>query len=579
MHTVSRNIAQWHIRCSEISILHGVFFSRRSCINPLKELSDVDRTDRNADRLFQYPGRMLTLGVVVVPLICYLSAAGISSIFFISAERTNSHTLLKHAARQCAAAIDAFCNERIRDLDFVLQTFTTEELRQQDRLDAIQHALSNNTDTFAGLEFQDNPTTRSTAARGGKTPPLSDPEKQQFRIAKELAGPSPATIRATIKTTAFQHIVSATGASLDCEIFLVTNTGQLLAHYPETVGSVPDTRTLLTSVQDFTESAAQHLSDETSFMVMEKLQHERWRLIVRRQIPGVFRYFFQHEPGMTAIVFLGGMAMLALALSVSRRISHALADADDIKDHLRNGLARSTRLAELGEMTSGFAHEINNPLQIMESEITMMDMELQDYVQTTDNAATELDRSLRESLEQLQEQIRRCSKITRAILMFARQDLTERSSFNVQDVMRDVGAMVFTKTDIQSIAFRIHTEPADLEITNDAGKLRQVLLNLLNNAIDAVVDRHGRSGGHIDLTARPHGRGWIRIEVVDDGPGLPQEILANMYTPFFTTKPPQKGKGLGLAVCYGLIESMGGSIDVETHPGMGTAFTITLPSA
>lgn len=386
----------------------------------------------------------------------------------------------------------------------------------------------------------------------------------------EALSEDPAT---EVDTALMSPVLGAAAQHLRADVFLLAEDGRLLA----SSGTGAEKR--LPDMADCPTLQDKPSVWNRSLCASSPVHNGRWRLIARMKTTPALPALVYNSLHIAGFLLLGGLIVLMLAVTAGRKIVRTLAEADEIRDHLRNRLSRSTRLAELGEMTSGFAHEINNPLQIMESEITMMDFVLEDYVHETEPDTDALDRNLRESLAQLQEQIRRCSKITKSILMFAKQDLTERTRICVLDTLREIAGMVANKVDMQSIALRIGADPRDMEINNDVGKLRQVLLNLVNNAIDAVVDRHGRTGGHIDVTAAPAGRGWIRIAVADNGPGLPPDILATMYTPFFTTKPPQKGKGLGLAVCYGLVESMGGTIDVETRQNRGTTFTITLPAS
>jgi len=115
------------------------------------------------------------------------------------------------------------------------------------------------------------------------------------------------------------------------------------------------------------------------------------------------------------------------------------------------------------------------------------------------------------------------------------------------------------------------------EVHGDLRHLQQVLVNLLNNAIDAVITRHGSSGGTIRVESGPAGNGHVEIKIHDNGSGISSENLKKVFTPFFTTKPVGKGTGLGLSVCYGIIDKMGGSMAVASQENVGTTFTIRLP--
>ncbi len=104
-------------------------------------------------------------------------------------------------------------------------------------------------------------------------------------------------------------------------------------------------------------------------------------------------------------------------------------------------------------------------------------------------------------------------------------------------------------------------------------------MNLLNNAIDATIVRHGSSGGEVLIKSGPAENGHVEIKFRDNGSGISSENLKKVFTPFFTTKPVGKGTGLGLSVCYGIIDKMGGSMSVDSRENIGTTFTIRLPSA
>jgi two-component system NtrC family sensor kinase len=113
----------------------------------------------------------------------------------------------------------------------------------------------------------------------------------------------------------------------------------------------------------------------------------------------------------------------------------------------------------------------------------------------------------------------------------------------------------------------------------DASQFQQVMLNLFNNAIDAIMEQHPDTGGRLEIQARSKDDNWIEIRVTDNGTGIQPEHIAKVFSPFFTTKPVGKGTGLGLSVCYGIIENFGGTMDVTSRVNEGTIFIITLPKA
>jgi two-component system NtrC family sensor kinase len=132
---------------------------------------------------------------------------------------------------------------------------------------------------------------------------------------------------------------------------------------------------------------------------------------------------------------------------------------------------------------------------------------------------------------------------------------------------------------VHGIAFTFDEVEEGAVVRADPAQLQQVLINLLNNAMDAIIDRRGTSGGRLSVAVRLTDLGEVKIEVVDNGSGIRPENLEKVFSPFFTTKPVGKGTGLGLSVCYGIVNGMGGSMEVASELGKGTTFTVRLPLA
>ena len=138
--------------------------------------------------------------------------------------------------------------------------------------------------------------------------------------------------------------------------------------------------------------------------------------------------------------------------------------------------------------------------------------------------------------------------------------------------------MIARKASVQGISLKEEILERTPLLRIDPSQLQQVLLNLLNNAIDAITERHGCEGGSLSIQAGPDRDGWVKISVTDNGAGISPENLKKVFTPFFTTKPAGQGTGLGLSVSYGIIDGMGGTMEVASEKAQGTTFTIHLPA-
>ncbi|HDZ91292.1 MAG TPA: HAMP domain-containing histidine kinase, partial [Deltaproteobacteria bacterium] len=186
---------------------------------------------------------------------------------------------------------------------------------------------------------------------------------------------------------------------------------------------------------------------------------------------------------------------------------------------------------------------------------------------------------LEESIDQIDLQISRCAVITQSILKFGRQSEPVVEDIALQKYIPEITGMVEKKAAVHGIALRQEVSEETPPVHGDRGQLQQVMLNLYNNAIDAITARHGAKGGELVVGAKAKDDGRVEIFVRDNGSGISPEDRKKIFSPFFTTKPVGKGTGLGLSVCYGIIDRMGGIMEVESEKGVGSTFKLILPAA
>jgi two-component system NtrC family sensor kinase len=225
---------------------------------------------------------------------------------------------------------------------------------------------------------------------------------------------------------------------------------------------------------------------------------------------------------------------------------------------------RSARLAQLGTLAAGVAHEINNPLA---SIVAAADGLLRGV-----RNDPQADPQVVEYLHILRKEALRAKDITTRLLRFARHDPSRRAPIRLADEVREVAAFLAHQLQQAGLSLQVEVTAADAVIEGDAEEWRQALLNLLRNAMDASP-----SGGVIRLTLAL-ADGGLRLVVADDGPGIPADLRQQVFEPFFTTKPTGQGTGLGLAITHRIVTSHGGRIHVADAPG-GARIVIDLPLA
>lgn len=228
-------------------------------------------------------------------------------------------------------------------------------------------------------------------------------------------------------------------------------------------------------------------------------------------------------------------------------------------------LTEAEKLASIGTLAAGVAHEINNPLAVINEKAGL----IQDMLGAVEPfSGKERVLSL---LEGVGQSVKRCSTITHRLLGFARRMDVVPESLDLDDTLQEV--LDFLNSEI--LFKDIHVEStfnAPCPIMSDREQLQQVFLNIIKNAVDAT-DR----GGHVWIsTACPETK-VVLVRIRDDGPGIPKERIKRIFEPFFTTKDRTKGTGLGLSVSYGLMRKLGGTIRVESKVGVGTTFTVEVP--
>jgi len=229
---------------------------------------------------------------------------------------------------------------------------------------------------------------------------------------------------------------------------------------------------------------------------------------------------------------------------------------------LQEQLARTEKLSSLGQMISGIAHELNNPLAAVLG-----------YSQLV-RAASE-DAQLNRRLAVIHDEARRCQRIVRELLSFARRHEPERKPLSLNEVAGSVLRLVGYQLRVDNIEVSTDFDPDLPPVLGDPHELQQGILNLVTNAQHAIREA-GRSGTIRFSTGRSRD-GGVTLAVADDGPGIPEQHQSKIFDPFFTTKKAGSGTGLGLSIVYGIITSHGGTIELESSPAGGARFTITLP--
>jgi len=254
-----------------------------------------------------------------------------------------------------------------------------------------------------------------------------------------------------------------------------------------------------------------------------------------------------------------GISAVFIACMIIKALS--IFDAETrkkLENHLKL-LAQSEKLASIGQLAAGIAHEINNPLTNASLNVQTLKIRLKDEV---------WGKEILQKLESVERNVDRASGIARELLEFSRQKETVFVPLNINKVIDETLTLLEYRLNNVTMHKRLSEVPA---VAGDASRLRQVLINIISNAVEAMPD-----GGDIFVSSS-HG-GHVKVEVTDTGIGISEGHISKVFDPFFTTKDVGSGTGLGLSICYGIINQHNGTLEISSDEGKGTKVTIKLPA-
>lgn len=297
------------------------------------------------------------------------------------------------------------------------------------------------------------------------------------------------------------------------------------------------------------------------------LKKDQWLLVITQEVAEEMGGLFATRNVEILIILCGILAIVLTTILTTHMSIKRLKDADKRMNELNAQLVQSDKLAALGKMAAGVAHEINNPLAvILQKTGWMEDLLEEESFKDSPNAE-----EFRNSIRKIEEHVERARKVVHNMLGYARRMEPRLEDVDVNETLRQTIALLDNYARINNIVITTDFSPNLPIIASDQSQLQQVFLNLISNAIDAI----GKEG-RIEVKSRQLGS-EIHVKVIDNGPGMPAEIQKRVFDPFFTTKDTGKGTGLGLWVSYGIVEKLGGTIKLQSTVGKGSMFTVRLP--
>jgi len=302
--------------------------------------------------------------------------------------------------------------------------------------------------------------------------------------------------------------------------------------------------------------------------ILMPLKSGEWTLAYQQDQDDAFSKMNHARTIVVSIFVFGCLTIMLAALFVSRKLVSQIEKADVEKEIMNEQVIEAGKLALIGELAAGIAHEINNPVAIMVEEAGW----LEDLLEEGDFEESQNLEEFKRSLKQISVQGVRCKEITHKLLSFARKTDPVHRDIQVNEIIEEILSICEQHSRFNNIRIQTDLDEHLPQISASPTEMQQVFMNLINNAIDAM----GSGGGLLEIRSGVDGHNVV-VDISDTGHGIPKGVMTRMFDPFFTTKPVGKGTGLGLSICYGIIRKLGGNLTVDSTVGLGTTFHVHIP--
>jgi two-component system NtrC family sensor kinase len=372
-------------------------------------------------------------------------------------------------------------------------------------------------------------------------------------------------LRATIDTDQLSDLVREGGLESGADVFILNRAGEYQTRYSEEHRLMERADLPVPPLHSGVRVGVSERGNHREYVASAWLRGDAWVLVARQRVPGIAE-LVAASPLVTVVLVLGLLAVPPLSLLVARHRLSQIRSLEKERAALYESVAQSEKMATVGRMAASVAHEINNPLAIIQEQVGVMTDCL------ADSGCTLSPEELRERLQKVNAQVQRGRKVTHRLLGFSRRLGPDVEPVDVAEALNETVLFLAKEAEASNIRIIRDLDPATPIIRSSLAQMQQVFLNLLNNAIDAVGH-----DGEIRLSVRPTA-GAVVVQVADNGPGIPERQRERIFEPFFSTKTGSASNaGLGLAICRETMLALGGEVTVASEVGRGTTFTLQFP--
>jgi len=505
--------------------------------------------------------------------------------------KTEILTPLRNLASKAAHSFDLYLEERLSTIRFIAFAHNLKELSEENNLKHIFWALSSQYKGFIDLGVIDENGVQVSYAGPYKLKGKIYAQQTWFQeviikgiyvsdvflgyrkfphvaiaVLRRREDGSFWILRATLDTKKFEDLIGAVYLGPDSDAFLINKNG-ILQTPSRYYGNVLEKCSLPVSLTPTGTqlTKAKGPGNQELIVAYAPIKHAEYIVVALRPVSVLLKSWYTLKGEMFFVLFLGLIGIILAVVRLTDLMVKRIQAADAKREAAFRQLQHSHKLSSIGKLAAGVAHEINNPMAIINEKAGLM----RDIVESSENFNQK--EKFLELINSILESVDRMKNITHRLLGFAKRIEVQFEELNINDVIKEVLGFLEKEALYRNIEIRLQLDVNLPRIYSDRGQLQQVFLNILTNSIEAVQE-----DGLIIITTWQEGAEKIGISIQDNGCGMSKETLEHIFEPFFTTKKGY-GTGLGLSITYGIIKKLGGDIYVTSKESVGTTFTLFFP--
>lgn len=532
--------------------------------------------------------RILAAGFFVSGIIPIIIIATVSIYDFKELSLKNIENTARQVVEHRNDVLNTFLQGQVNFLSTLINLYPLDHLENRDNLKALFLAINREgkegvivdlqlidttgtqlayigpyKEKIKGKNYKDAPWFSQVLVRGTHVSDVFTGYRNYPHFVIALTDPMKTyVLRATINSSIFNSLLYSAQIGPNGDAYILNSNGEFQTPSLQRTTTLDPTEIRMLKHHVDTEVA----TDDTYLYASKWLNGNLWLLVVKTSITDNLEVFYHYRTRIILTVVLISVLFLLFSIGISRLIVARLERTDREQNALDQQMAHIEKMANIGRLAAGIAHEINNPLQLIQMQAGWIEELLaEEKPENIENLA-----EYQKSVGKIKQHVTRAGTITHRLLGFSRK-ISAEYDVQVNELLRETISFLESEANSNNIVLNLQFDENLPTLRTDGSQVQQVLLNLIENSLDAVG-----ADGQIDIiTTRT--KDELHIRIADNGPGIKPEVMRKLWEPFYTTKEPGKGTGLGLSICSDIAHKLGGQITAENRPEGGAVFTLQLP--